>query len=415
MDVSLYKRPDSQYYWMYWYVNGKINRKSTMTKQKRKAQKIAKQQERELEKQKGIIGYDKITLEDLKEEVLNDYEINARRSIEIAKMRLNHLINFWGQEKKVIDINEQEISKYIKHRLKHKNNRNENIKVSTINRELAALRFGFNVLMKKKMIGDKPNIISMREDNVRIGFFEHWEYKRLLEHASEHIKPIIRFLYRTGWRMEEVLKLRWDYVDIDNGIILLPPQLSKNNDGRTFYLDEDLKGMFRKLWEAHFNNRLNKGADVPYVFTNKHGTDRIKSFRTAWHVSCERAGLKNKMIHDFRRTAVRNLVRSGVPERVAMAITGHRTRSVFERYNIVSDTDLRQAVEKQQAYLDGLSTEKPISKPMDEPRDWQTIILEIEDEIEANGKGRPLKEVLEELKKSGDHHETTDQEEDDEQ
>ncbi len=355
MDVKLYKRPDSPYYWMYWYVDGKINRKSTMTKAKNKAQKIAKKKERELEKQKGIIGYDKITLEDLKVEVINNYKLKARKYIDIMTMRLNHFVRFWGKEKKLIEINNQEISKYIDYRLKQENNRNENIKPSTINRELAALRFGFNVLIKKKIIGDKPNIISMREDNVRIGFFEHWEYEKILRNASAHIKPIIRFIYRTGWRMEEVLNLKWDYVDIDNGIINLPPQLSKNNEVRTFYLDKDLMAMFRKLWENHINNRLNSGIDIPYVFTNKKGTDRIKSFRTAWQKSCERAGLNTKMIHDFRRTAVRNLIRSGVSERLTMAITGHRTRSVFERYNIVSDTDLRQAIEKQHAYLNGLS------------------------------------------------------------
>jgi hypothetical protein len=94
-----------------------------------------------------------------------------------------------------------------------------------------------------------------------------------------------------------------------------------------------------------------------------------------------------------------------------MAITGHRTRSVFERYNIVSDTDLRQAVEKQQAYLDGLSTEKPISKPMDEPREWQSIVLEVGDGIEVNGARKSMKEVMEELKQNGDHHKNTDQEE----
>ena len=72
----------------------------------------------------------------------------------------------------------------------------------------------------------------------------------------------------------------------------------------------------------------------------------IKSFIKVWRAACLAAGQPGKIPHDFRRTAVRNLVRSGVPERVAMKLTGHKTRSVFERYNIVSDGDLADAARK---------------------------------------------------------------------
>ena len=150
-----------------------------------------------------------------------------------------------------------------------------------------------------------------------------------------------------GWRVSEISNLTWAQVDLEQGIVRLEAGETKNDEGRTIYLDEELREIFSTEWEL----RKKRKTLTPYVFTNKNGADKIRDFRKVWRSACSEAGIGKRLFHDFRRTAIRNMVRAGIPERVAMMVSGHKTRSVFERYNIVSDTDLRLAAQKQEEYL----------------------------------------------------------------
>lgn len=160
----------------------------------------------------------------------------------------------------------------------------------------------------------------------------------------EYFKPVATFAYYTGWRKQEILTLRWNQVDLNARTVRLKPGTTKNDKGRLMILDGELLETVKAQWERR------KVAEIPgqsptllcpFVF-HRNG-NAIRDFRDSWVAACKAAGLTGRLFHDFRRTAVRNMVRAGVHERLAMSLSGHKTRSVFDRYNIVSEDDLKDA------------------------------------------------------------------------
>jgi len=210
-----------------------------------------------------------------------------------------------------------------------------------INRELAVLKKIYSLGLKAEKIHRKPYIPMLAENNARQGFFERQEYDRLLAKLPEELVPVVTFAYGTGWRIKsEILPLTWRQVDLEAGTVRLEVGTTKNKEGRLLYLTDELRDMLDRQWQEH----LAHYPACPLVF---HRAGRpIKDFRGSWDRACREAGLSGKIPHDFRRTAVRNMVRASIPERVAMMISGHKTRSVFDRYHIVSDGDLQEAARK---------------------------------------------------------------------
>jgi integrase len=135
---------------------------------------------------------------------------------------------------------------------------------------------------------------------------------------------------------------RWKDVDMQAGVIRLPQALSKTKDSRVLVLSEVLQALIGKRWQV-------RGLGCPYVF-HVRGR-RVRDWRGAWAKACRLADLEGKYVHDWRRTVARNLIRAGVSDKVAMSVTGHQIRAVFDRYNIVSEDDLRTASESLANYV----------------------------------------------------------------
>jgi integrase len=156
------------------------------------------------------------------------------------------------------------------------------------------------------------------------------------------------------------------HVDLEAGTLRLDPGTTKNRDGRVAYLTPELKAALASQLERVKLLERRLGRIVPYVFPHAgkgpRAGQRRRDFRKAWVTACTAAGVPGRYRHDFRRTAVRNMERRGVPRSVATKITGHRTESVYRRYAIVSDADLREAAHKLTGTIPGTTAHSEIDE-----------------------------------------------------
>jgi integrase len=167
----------------------------------------------------------------------------------------------------------------------------------------------------------------------------------------------VKFAALSGWRRQEIQQLTWEEIDLEGGVIRLSPERSKNDDGRVL----PIVGPIAEVIERRV--ALRAECPLPYVFWRAVGSRRerktavrylpLGDWRKAWTTACKAAGCEGRILHDFRRTVARNLRRAGVSTIDAMAWTGHKTDSMFKRYSIVSEDDVRATGEKFAAYLKG--------------------------------------------------------------
>lgn len=324
-------------YWVQYSVNGHRIRESAKTTDERKARKFLR--EKLTAAQGGAKPVTKVLVTELLDNLLDFYRTNRPKSAAWAEIVVNHLREPFAHIR-AADLGTAHVKDYEKKR-KAKGRGN-----ATINRELAILRRAFSLGMEHEppLVTRVPRIAELAENAPRKGFFEAKVFERLCGELPPDVRDVAIFAYWTGCRKSEILGLRWTQVDFDDSTVRL--EVTKNGEPREIPLSGE-------LFEVLFHRRAEAAAwpGSPWVFSREGR--RIVNFYTAWRSACERAGLTGDaaLLHDLRRTGVRNLIRAGVPEKVAMLISGHKTRSVFDRYHIVQGDDLKDAMKKLEKHL----------------------------------------------------------------
>jgi len=194
-----------------------------------------------------------------------------------------------------------------------------------------------------------PNIAMLEENNVRQGFVEPTEFDAIVSNLPEYLRDFARFAYLTGWRKGELQTLTWADVNREAQRVILRQENSKNKESRLLPLAGTLAEIIERRWQVRvINNRDGSTGLAEFVFHCGNGK-AVGEFRKSWESACKAAGMSGLLFHDLRRSAVRNFDRAGVSQPVGMMISGHKTASIYRRYRITPEQDIREALERTQA------------------------------------------------------------------
>ncbi len=338
-------------FWIAYYVRGKEFREPGGKTEKEAAKKLkARLGEKHGDR---FIGpeQERVMVTDLLDSLALDL---GRRGAKALKSHLSHVKpvrQFFGLDR-AVEVSTKRLEAFIAAEETRPGKKRKS--PASINRELAALRGAFNLARKQGQISRVPYFPMLREDNARQGFFEKEEFEKVAAALPVAVADVASFAYFSGWRKGEILPLTWENVDRAAGEVRIAT--SKNGHGRMLPLTGALKDLIERRWQAReYLTREKVTAISPHVF-HESGVP-VGDFRKAWASACEAAKVPGGLFHDLRRTAVRNMIRAGVPQTVAMSISGHRTVSMFNRYNITSNDDKREALIRTEAHLAAIPAE----------------------------------------------------------
>ena len=338
-DGRIFKR--GMTWWMSFYVDGKEQRESTKTNDEERARKYlrAKLKEvhaHELDLTKPFLTqrHRKRTIADLLDALKCDFEIRGIAS----KQNLSNIKRTRADFSMVraTALSPEAVDLYVENRLA------EGDAKASINRVLQLLKQAYTLAELPA-----PKIRRLDEsDNVRRGFFSETEIRKVMANLPEDLADFTLFAWLSGMRKGEITSLRWE--DVDGGCIRLRAENAKNGTARLIPLEGELADLIARRNAAR-QIKVEDTVMLSALIFHRKG-EPIREFRKSWAKACKKAGI-SRLFHDLRRSACRNMVAAGVAQVTAMQVSGHKTDSMFRRYAIVSETDLRTALRATQQYL----------------------------------------------------------------
>jgi integrase len=329
------------FYYISYNVGRKRFRECTFSRDLGVAQDLLIKRQREAGSRRfGGDDPEKVTFDDLVALIRADYEQKQNRTLDRVEHAIKHLRPFF-EHVPAVGITFDSVSRYITKRLKEPRSSR-----GTVHKELAALGRMLTLAVHAGRLPSKPHLPTLKLDNVRKGFLTEEHMRAVLAKLPDWYAPAIEFTWRTGWRIGEVKSLTWGQIDWKAGTARLEVGTTKNRDGRVFPFaaSPSLAALLRAQRERTDAWQRDHGQIVPWVFWR--AGKRLADHRDTWNTACKRAGLPGKLVHDLRRSAVRNLEQANVSRSVAMKLTGHKTEAVYRRYAIVAEADLFEAVRK---------------------------------------------------------------------
>ena len=301
-------------------------------------------------------GEPAVRLIDLKEGLEADWTIKQRRkgSFNSLKARFRAIIGYFGRDKDAGELDFLTLQKYAQDRL-------EKASRATVKLELALLSAAMGVFERAGKLR-RPPFPSITVRNARQGFFDEKAFLAIKEQLSWDLRPVVEFLWHTGWRVSEVISLKWADVDWKEGVIRLPGERSKNHEARSFPFASfpPLRSLMERQRSATdvIERRIERV--VPTVFwrdsnarTQSVDGAPIRSFAHAWRGARKRAGYPAALIHDFRRTVVRRMSRAKIRPNARMRLVGMKSLSIEHRYDITDDSDLKEELTKLDEFVQG--------------------------------------------------------------